>query len=328
METAYHYLIPHSSNNHKAKTLHSKTIFIVILFLLLFQISISYILPQSGVSILGYASSIPVDEVIHLTNQKRGEFGLAPLAYNASLTQAAQAKGEDMLTKDYWAHVAPDGTEPWIFFINAGYDYRYAGENLARDFTNSVSTVDAWMSSPTHKDNLLSAKYSEIGVAVVEGDLNGVDTTIVVQLFGAKHADVVSENVADSSAAATQIAEIIPSPIPTQAPSGIISSPAPVSTPQVTPRQKTTPAPVFIEQPAVAAQSIDDSEVQILVSPFIATKTLSLVVTGFLLVILVVDAVVISRRRIARVSGRTFAHMAFIGMIIAVALILKVGRVI
>lgn len=328
METAYHYLIPHSTNNHKAKTLHSKTIFIVVLFLLLFQITISYILPQSNVGILGYASSIPVDEVIHLTNQKRGEAGLSHLAYNAALTQAAQAKGEDMLTKDYWAHVAPDGTEPWIFFINAGYDYRYAGENLARDFTNPASTVEAWMASPTHKDNLLSAKYSEIGVAVVEGDLNGVDTTIVVQLFGAKHADVVSDNVADSSAAATESVEIATTPIPTEAPILAVASPEPVPTPNVTSRPVTTPAPVFIEQPVVAAQTIDDNEGQVLVSPFVATKTLSLVVTGFLLVILVVDAVVISRRRIARVSGRTFAHMAFIGMIIAVALILKAGRVI
>lgn len=326
METAYHYLIPHSTNNHKAKTLHSKTILFVVLFLLFFQISISYILPKSGVSILGYASSIPVDEVIHLTNQKRGESGLAPLAYNAALAQAAQAKGEDMLARDYWAHVSPEGTEPWIFFINAGYNYRYAGENLARDFTNPASTIDAWMASPTHKDNMLSVKYSEIGVAVVEGNLNGVDTTIVVQLFGAKHADVVSEDVADSSAAATQIAEIVESPVPTEALSLAIASPEPVPTPQV--RSPVTPAPVFIEQPAVAAQTIDDNESQILVSPFIATKTLSLLVTGFLLVILVVDAVVISRRRIARVSGRTFAHMAFIGMIIAVALILKAGRVI
>ena len=318
METVYHYLIPHSTNNHKAKALHSKTIFFVVLFLLLFQISISYILPRSGVGILGYASSIPVDEVIHLTNQKRGDAGLSPLAYNASLTQAAQAKGEDMLARGYWAHVAPDGSEPWIFFINAGYNYRYAGENLARDFTNSASTVDAWMASPTHKDNLLSANYSEIGVAVVEGDLNGVDTTIVVQLFGAKHADVVSEDVAESSAAATQIAEIVASPVPARAASTAIASPEPVP----------TPAPLFIEQPTVAAQTIDVNDGQVLVSPFIATKTLSLVVTGFLLVILVIDAVVISRRRIARVSGRTFAHMAFIGMIIAVALVLKAGRVI
>ena len=317
MEAAYyyinHYLVPHHSNNHKAKALHSKTIFIVVLFLLLFQISLTYLLPKSGIKILGYASSIPAEEVVMLTNQKRAEAGLAALTYDDTLTQAARKKGEDMLERDYWAHVAPDGTEPWKFFIDVGYNYRYAGENLARDFTNPTSTVDAWMASPTHKDNMLSPKYKEIGIAVVEGDLNGVDTTIVIQLFGARHADVVSEPVADSAGVSTELLEDNnTSQLTTQA----LAVASPI------------PSPAYYEKPSVASQTINESGSEVLVSPFIATKTVSLVVTGFLLLILVVDAVVISRRRIARVSGRTLAHMAFIGMIITVAIILKAGRIV
>ena len=321
MQTAYnyinHYLVPHHSNNHKAKTLHSKVLFAFVALILILQITLTYIVPTSGVGILGYASNISTNEVIALTNQKRQEAGLSPLQNNAQLQEAARAKGEDMLQKDYWAHVAPDGTEPWKFFVDVGYEYRYAGENLAKDFTNPTSAIDAWMASPTHKDNMLSAKYSEIGIAVVEGDLNGVDTTIIVQLFGSRYVDIAPEPVA-------AVTRVPAEPkLPTQAPV-VLASPEPVLTVVSTP----IPIPALvIQQPVVAADSQESSD-QVLVSPFLATKTLSLFVTGFLLVVLVVDAVVISRRRIARISGRTFAHMAFIGTIVAIALVLKAGRII
>jgi len=93
-----------------------------------------------------------IDRAIHLffPYEQRVSVGLLPLEANATLAQAAQAKAADMLNNNYWAHVSPDGTQPWSFFVNAGYSYRYAGENLARDFTNPASAVDAWMASPTN----------------------------------------------------------------------------------------------------------------------------------------------------------------------------------
>ena len=143
---AYQYLIPHHSNNNKPKLLHSKTLVFMIISMIIYQFAIFYFLPKTGIKILGYASNISIEEVVSLTNQKRQEAGLAPLAINAQLNQAAQAKGNDMMERDYWAHVAPDGTEPWKFFIDSNYQYRYAGENLARDFSNASSAVDAWLS--------------------------------------------------------------------------------------------------------------------------------------------------------------------------------------
>jgi len=179
-----HFVVPRPSNNHKAGFLHSPVIMIIIFSLFVYQLiltSVPSVLPR----VLGFASSIPVEEVIKLTNQKRVEAGLTPLNTNPILQEAAQAKAADMLAHDYWAHVSPGGVTPWDFFKNNGYTYRFAGENLARDFSNPSSVVDAWMASQSHKENLLSPKYEEIGVAVVEGDLAGVDTTLVVQLFAA-----------------------------------------------------------------------------------------------------------------------------------------------
>ena len=102
------------------------------------------------------------------------------------LDKAAQEKGADMMARNYWAHNAPDGTTPWHFFNEVGYSYRYAGENLARDFTQSEDIVDAWIASSSHRENLLSQRYEDIGVAVVEGNLKGINTILVVQMFGTK----------------------------------------------------------------------------------------------------------------------------------------------
>jgi len=168
--TLAHYFFPRHSNNHKAKLLHASTLYFLILSLVIYQVLLQA-LPLTGLKILGYAANIPPDKVIELTNQKRNDAGVGNLVYNPLLSSAARAKGEHMLTQDYWAHVAPDGTQPWKFFTDVGYVYRYAGENLARDFSDPTSTVDAWMASPSHKENLLSAKYKDIGVAVVEEHL-------------------------------------------------------------------------------------------------------------------------------------------------------------
>src|SRR5258708_28336998 len=89
-----------------------------------------------------------------------------------------------MFANQFWAHVAPDGTSPWQFFKNAGYQYYSAGENLARDFSNTSDMMAAWMASPTHRANIVNGRFREIGVAVVDGRLLGSDTTLVVQLFG------------------------------------------------------------------------------------------------------------------------------------------------
>jgi uncharacterized protein YkwD len=104
-------------------------------------------------------------EVAILSNQQRVDAGLAPLQRNPMLDQSASAKLEHMLENGYWAHDAPDGTTPWYFFDLSGYRHDIAGENLARDFDTSRGVVDGWMDSPSHRDNMLTPGYTEMGVA-------------------------------------------------------------------------------------------------------------------------------------------------------------------
>jgi hypothetical protein len=308
IDKAIHLFIPWHSNNQKARLLHSPILFLIIIGLILFQLGLRF-LPVAGVRILGYAANISPDEVIRLTNEKRTAIGLNSLTANDSLAQAAQAKGADMLNDNYWAHVAPDGTQPWKFITDAGYKYRYAGENLARDFSNPNTAVEAWMASTTHRENILSPKYKEIGIAVVEGDMNGVDTTIIVQFFGTQYIDTTP--AVPIAKAETEIAATIS---PTQTPAPVAEAKAAEEYSQTSP-VFSQPSYVEVERPSF------------LVSPLDTTKKVSLATTALLMGVMVVDVVVTTRKGITRISGRTFAHLAFLGMVLAIVIIAKAGAI-
>ena len=138
------------------------------------------------------ASSISRDGVAGLVNQERIERGLNPLASNDKLQTAAQWKADDMIEKDYWEHFH-NGKSPWQWMNEAGYDYLDAGENLAIDFSELELVHQAWMNSPTHKENIINPKYKEIGIGIASGDFEGHETIIVVQIFGNPSAETIKE---------------------------------------------------------------------------------------------------------------------------------------
>jgi len=198
---------PHPHNNHKAKILQPHSLVILIG---LFIMGRSFIDMTIGLQpgVLGYASQIDPDKVIELTNNERLGAGITILKENTELNQAALAKAADMFEDNYWAHISPTGTEPWYFITESGYKYQHAGENLARDFSNPRDVVAAWMASPTHRQNLLDSRYRDIGIAVMDGYINGVETTIVVQMFGSSQTSVAK--VASTKVAATAYAQELP----------------------------------------------------------------------------------------------------------------------
>src|SRR3989344_3019321 len=178
-----HLFHPHHTNNHRPHLLHPQGI-AVLVAIFLFTNSNLKLLAQVRGGVLGYASSITPQSVLDGINTKRTETGLSPLALNERLNQAATMKASDMFTLNYWAHNNPNGREPWDFIKDAGYRYRYAGENLARDFGDTNSLIDAWMASSTHRDNIVNPRYQETGIAVVNGTFQGIETTLVVNMFG------------------------------------------------------------------------------------------------------------------------------------------------
>ncbi len=131
-------------------------------------------------------SGITPESMLHLINQDRAEYGLPALTLNQNLNLAAQAKAFDMLTNDYFSHISPDGISPWHWFKILGYKYTYAGENLAAGYSDSYELQSSWMSSASHRANILSPYYAEVGLAVVENN----DQVFVVEFFGNRSSQV------------------------------------------------------------------------------------------------------------------------------------------
>ena len=141
---------------------------------------------QTGTStkVLGLSTQLSAETILQTINLERAAKGLGPLSSDERLYQAAVAKGENMFGDNYWAHVNPsDGTEPWVFIQNVGYDYQSAGENLGRDFTSEKALVQAWMDSPSHRENILNPQFSDVGLAVLDGQIDGQPVVLIVNLF-------------------------------------------------------------------------------------------------------------------------------------------------
>jgi hypothetical protein len=124
-------------------------------------------------------------QIIEQLNQERRSAGLEELEVNELLNKAAFLKAQDMIGHDYFAHTSPEDVNPWYWLEEVEYQYKYAGENLAMDFSSASSVHKAWMKSQTHRENIMSERYKEVGVAVLEGIIDGKETRVGVQFFGA-----------------------------------------------------------------------------------------------------------------------------------------------
>ncbi len=158
---------------------------------ILFFVALKLFIPLSFSQFADILNPIaPFDSraIISETNKARAENGLAPLKANAKLDVAAYNKMQDMIKSGYFAHVSPSGVNPWFWFSGAGYNYHYAGENLALGYATPEDTVRAWLNSPSHRANVLNVNYDEIGVAVGTANINGINGILVVQDFGKQFA--------------------------------------------------------------------------------------------------------------------------------------------
>ena len=92
-----------------------------------------------------------------------------------------------------------------------GYRFKYAGENLAVNFSDSAEVERAWMNSPGHRANILNGKFTEVGIAISFGKYDGRDVVFVAQLFGRPSL---------AAAATAPIARALASETKTAAPAG------------------------------------------------------------------------------------------------------------
>lgn len=195
--------------------------------------------------VLAYATDMSRGGLLSATNAFRAAQGLNVLTSDSQLDSSAQAKAQDMLNKDYWAHAAPDGTEPWYFFNQAGYSYSRAGENLAYGFMSSQAVIDGWMNSASHRENMLG-QYNDVGFGIVNipNYQSSGEQTLVVAHYG------VRSTPAQEPAPSTPVAATAPT---APKPPAQTSSPAPVDTQSGDTTTPATPAQDAAKPEAVAS---------------------------------------------------------------------------
>jgi uncharacterized protein YkwD len=131
------------------------------------------------------ASNYSASQVIVAVNKQRREAGLPELLIDEKLSAAAAEKAAHMSEYQYFSHIHSESGKKWSdFILEQEYDYLVAGENLANGFYTVNEMVDAWMESPTHRENILNDNVDETGVGISYGELNGTQTIFVVQTFG------------------------------------------------------------------------------------------------------------------------------------------------
>jgi len=160
-------------------------------------IFIKVILPQSVFPLATIVEQSPLFNsrgVVAQTNEARVQNGLPPLTPSYQLDAAASGKLEDMIANSYFAHVSPAGVTPWFWIKKVNYTYSVAGENLAIGFFTAKDTVDAWFKSSSHRANMLSPRYKDIGIAVGKSRIDGNDGIIVVQMFGRLNAVAIQSD--------------------------------------------------------------------------------------------------------------------------------------
>jgi uncharacterized protein YkwD len=136
--------------------------------------------------------------VLSEMNTIRRSHGLQPLRLSTALGSAARQHSQSMATQGYFSHNSADGSQFWKrvqgFYPQGHYGYWSVGENLLWQSpdVDAAGALQMWMASPPHRENLLTARWREVGISAVHvaaapGTFNGLDVTIVTADFGVRH---------------------------------------------------------------------------------------------------------------------------------------------
>ncbi len=117
-----------------------------------------------GTTNYALANGAATDQMVVLINSQRQAAGITALIENPRLDESARKKACDMRDRNYFAHLSPDGKMSWELILKSGYYYRFAGENLGRDFGRDEDAMAKFMGSETHKANILGKQYREVGI--------------------------------------------------------------------------------------------------------------------------------------------------------------------
>lgn len=213
-------------------------------------------------SVLSYATSMSIQELLDNTNSHRISNGIGALALNGALDNAAQAKANDMAARDYWSHNTPDGQTPWTFMDAAGYKYQLAGENLAYGFASAQDTLTGWMNSPGHRANILNGGYTEVGFGYINiANYQGTGPeTLVVAMYAAPASAPVQAATPTPAAANNTATAVQAAPVSNAAGASGGGEAPPTTPPAETPSSENTPSSDIVVSSNSKVDNIEEPE--------------------------------------------------------------------
>lgn len=275
------YFLPHKGNGYKPHFFRTASVTAILVAVIVLEgaylAQVHLVFPKTN-----FLASVLPGTLIALTNDDRAAADAPALAEDPTLDRAATLAAEDMASKGYFAHVSPSGTTPWDWLAQVGYEYTYAGENLAVNFTDSSAVESAWMASPTHHANIVKPQYTKVGVGVADGTYQGQQVTFVVQFFATPLPAVEASSAALAKEdKPTQITTVkLPVPVASQVPTTTTVLAASTTPPSTATASSTVAAPT---------PSLID---QVLTSPTHTSVLILSILAGLVLVLLIIAIVV------------------------------------
>jgi uncharacterized protein YkwD len=108
-------------------------------------------------------------QLIVQINEERARQRLPGFRLSPLLSQVAQRHACDNADQNRLSHIGTDGSSPGARVLRVGYDFRFVTENVALGYEMPDQVLRAWLSSSSHRRNILDTRTIELGVAVAVG---------------------------------------------------------------------------------------------------------------------------------------------------------------
>lgn len=307
MSKFVNFFIATDENDYSPPVLSYKAFVIYGLLLLILRLLIGTLATRGA--------AVESGTLMGLINSERQQRNLSALVANSKLITAASQKSQDMIDRDYFAHVDPDGSYVWYRIENAGYKpYKILGENLAVDFSTSEGMVKAWIDSPSHRANLLHTDFLDQGLSALYGDYQGRYTNLTASLFGAL-AGVQSR----TTPTPPPPEEPSPGPAPAPAPA---AAPQPTPTPTPAPKPAPTPSPVTPSPSPVSPPVRPPEAERTYPSAFEMSRFIFTLFGILLLLILAVDSVIVYRHALQILRSHSSYHFTSFMLIVLISILI------
>lgn len=137
-------------------------------------------------------------QIFNASNVARVSNGKAAMTRSCGLDKIAQAQARDMALRNYFAHMNPEGMQPWdrlaagtlkdyswVIDGKAVSDISFNGvaENAAKGYKSAQAVIDGWIVSEGHKHNLLNVDYTHVGTGVYYDPADSELPIHVIQLY-------------------------------------------------------------------------------------------------------------------------------------------------